>query len=437
MRSLITRTWFHQHEGKRVSIATTVDHNTETSTAMNYKTAMCACAALMCIAPAWGQDEEEAATAAKGRRSEIAPQEATGAQQGPASQRAGGLQSGGSSVTIYGLIDQGVEYVNNIAKGSTTADTVRVSHGTATSYFGIRGTEDLGGGLQALWDLQGGYAPDNGTSLQGGRLFGRQSYVGLSGKYGRLTFGRQYTMRFYATSPINPFGTGAHGLTTLDNGIANARADNSIAYRYHAGGLELGVNYSFGRDAVDGKSQVASNCPGETGSGSQCRAFGAMVKYETSNWGVTTAYDRLNGGTSATFGGLTSPDRTDTRYILGGYFFVSGARIGGGWIRRINDGLSTPRSNLFWVSAKVPVTANFSIDGMVAHIKYDQSPDKALTFVLRGMYSLSKRTALYVTADHISNGGALAYSATNSSPSVPPQPGGKQLSVIAGVKHVF
>lgn len=378
---------------------------------------MCACAALMSAAPAWAGNEDESAK-------ESANKTAT-------------VRQGVGSVAIYGLIDQGLEYVNNVAKGSTTTDAYRVSPGTATSYFGFRGTEDLGGGMQAIFDLQGGFAPDNGTSSQGGRLFGRQAYVGLSGRYGRLTFGRQYTMRFYATSPINPFGTGSHGLTTLDNGIANARADNSVAYRYHSGPLEVGVNYSFGRDAVDGKSIAASNCPGETTPTEQCRAWAAMIKYEASNWGVTTSYERLHGGSSATFGGLTSPDLTDTRFILGGYFNVSGSRIGVGWIKRTNLGLATPKSNLYWVSAKVPVTASLSVDGMVAQIRYEDSSNKALTLVLRGVYSFSKRTALYVTADYINNGGTLAFSATNASPAVAPPPGGSQVSVIAGIRHTF
>ncbi|TCK88076.1 porin [Paraburkholderia sp. BL9I2N2] len=137
---------------------------------MNYKTAVCVCAALIGITPAWAQDEED------------------------------GKAAGASMVTIYGLIDQGFEYVNNVAKGkSATTNVFRTGDGTATSYFGIRGSEDLGGGTKAIFDLQGGFMPSNGTSRQGGRLFGRQSYVGLDGKFGRLTFGRQYTMRSVET----------------------------------------------------------------------------------------------------------------------------------------------------------------------------------------------------------------------------------------------
>jgi predicted porin len=378
---------------------------------MNYKTALCACAALMSAAPAWAQIEDEG----------VAPTKA-------------------STVTLYGLIDQGVEYVNNVAKGkNATTNAYRTGDGTATSYFGIRGSENLGGGVEAIFDLQGGFMPGNGTSRQGGRLFGRQSYVGLDGKYGRLTFGRQYTMRFYAVSFINPFGTGAQGLTTLDNGIANARADSSVSYRYFLGNFEAGVNYSFGRDAVNGDpaTAAAANCPGVASPSNQCREYSMMVKYEGHTWGLASSYERNYGGTSGTFGGLTSPKLTDSRFTLGGYFKISQAKFGVGWIRRDDEGLKTPKSNLFWVTGTVPVTPYFYVDGMVADLKYDHSPNKALVLVLRGEYLLSKRTFLYLTGEHIHNDGNLALSATTITPVPTPPAGGSQISIIAGIRHTF
>jgi predicted porin len=343
-------------------------------------------------------------------------------------------------VTLYGLIDQGVEFVNNVAKGKTaTTNAYRMGDGTATSYFGMRGSEDLGDGVKAIFDLQGGFTPANGTSRQGGRLFGRQSYVGLDGKYGRLTFGRQYTMRFYAVSFINPFGTGAQGLTTLDNGIANARADNSVSYRYFLGDFEAGVNYSFGRDAVNGDpaSAAASNCPGVASPSNQCRSYSAMAKYEGHTWGLASSYERNYGGTSATFGGLTSPKLTDSRFTLGGYFKISKAKFGIGWIRRDDEGIATPKSNLFWLTGTVPVTPFIYFDSMLAELKYDHSPNKALVVVLRGEYLLSKRTFLYLTGEHIHNDGKLALAATTITPVPTPPAGGSQISVIAGIRHTF
>jgi predicted porin len=377
---------------------------------MKYQTAVCA--ALICAAPAWAQAKDEGMTATQ--------------------------FTGAGTITLYGLIDQGIEFVNNVAVGkNATANSWRMGDGTATSYFGLRGSEDLGGGIRAIFDLQNGFMPSNGTLRQGGRLFGRQSYVGIDGKYGRLTFGRQYTMRFFGISFINPFGTGAQGLTTLDNGIANARADNSVSYRYFLGNFEAGVNYSFGRDAVAGNSNVATNCPGQTSPSNQCREYSALLKYDAHTWGVATSYEKNYGGTSATYGGLTSPDKTDSRFSLGGYFKIRDAKFGVGWIQRVNEGISTPRSNLVWVTGTVPVTPFFHVDGMVAQLKYEHSPNKALIEVLRGEYILSKRTLLYVTGEHINNSGNLALAATTITPVPTPPAGGAQISIIAGIRHTF
>ena len=393
----------HPRDGGRPRLATMAEHGYNKEETMNYKTALCACAALINTAPAWSQ--------------EVGP----------------------STVTLYGSIDQGVQYLSHAATGKTSGDSFQVGSGMATSYFGLRGTENLGNGLQAIWNLEGGFSPQNGTSSQGGRLFGRQSYVGLDGPYGRLTFGRQYTMRFYAISAVNPFGDGAQGLTTLDNGVANPRADNAVSYRAHLGGFEAGVNYSFGRDAVAGTpvSAVATNCPGETTPYQECKEWSALLKYTGTVWGAAAAYERNNGGTSATYGGLTAPDLTDSRFVAGAYFNFRDARFGAGWIMRTDLGISTPRSNLVWLTGTVPVTRSISIDSMLAELKYEHSPNKALVEVLRGVYSLSKRTSLYVTADHIHNRGNLALSASTMLPVEAPPPGGSQLSVIAGIKHRF
>ena len=371
---------------------------------MKYKLAFCACVALINAAPASAQE------------------------------------AGPSAVTLYGSIDQGVQYLSHAATGKTTGDAFQAGSGMATSFFGLRGTENLGGGLQAIWNLEDGFSPQNGTTSQGGRLFGRQAYVGLDGPYGRLTFGRQYTMRFYAISAVNPFGDGAQGLTTLDNGIANPRADNSVSYRFHfTGGLEVGANYSFGRDAVAGTrvSAVATNCPGESTPYQECKEWSALLKYTGNNWGAAAAYERNNGGTLATYGGLTAPDLSDSRFVAGAYFNYHDARFGAGWIMRTDLGIATPRSNLVWLTGTVPVTRTISIDSMLAELDYEHSPNRAIVEVLRAVYTLSKSTSAYVTADHINNRGTLALSASTMLPVEAPPPGGSQLSVIVGIKHRF
>jgi predicted porin len=341
------------------------------------------------------------------------------------------------SVTIYGTLDEGVQYLNHVGTGGSVT---QVGAGMNTSFFGFRGTENLGGGLHAIWNLELGISPDTGTSLQGGRMFGRQSYVGLEGSFGRLTIGRQYTMKAFATSPINMFGTGAQGITTLDNGVANPRADNAINYRVSlTKELEAGIGYSLGRDNVTATplSAAASNCGGETTNWKQCKEESALLKYTAANWGLESAYERNFGGTAATYGGLTAPDISDSRLIVGGYRQIDKLKLAVGMIRRVNMGLTTPKSKLFWLMGTLGTSGRWTYDGMLAQLKYDDSPNKAFAVSARAMYGLSKQTFLYVTAEQIRNSGTSAISASTMITVFNPAPGGSQLSVITGIQLRF
>lgn len=95
-----------------------------------------------------------------------------------------------SSVTLYGIIDVGLVFNNN-AGGQK--QYFMSSGNIQGSRWGLRGTEDLGGGLSALFVLENGFSVNNGRLAQGGDEFGRQAYVGLSStSIGTLTLGRQY-----------------------------------------------------------------------------------------------------------------------------------------------------------------------------------------------------------------------------------------------------
>jgi len=342
-------------------------------------------------------------------------------------------------VTIYGSMDLGLEAVSGRLPGGSERDTSgRLSNGMSTPHFGFRGTEDLGGGLGAAFNLEASVSADNGN-FGLNRGFGRQSWVGLFGEFGTLRLGRQYTMFRYGFEDANPWGYGNHGLRLLDERISNPRADNAISYIGKWGPVRAGMNYSFGRDAADGNSSAATNCPGETADPKQCREYSAYAEYEGGSWGVATAYERLHGGTDKTFAGLTSPDKTDTRFVLGGRVNLNGGtQLAAGWIKRNNEGLAaTPKSDMVWLQAIVPFAGAFSVDGLLGQLKYEDSPNKAVLVNLRGRYALSKRTTLYLSGSYIDNSGTLALSATGSTPAIRPAPGASQTSVIAGVVHYF
>lgn len=149
-----------------------------------------------------------------------------------------------SSVTLYGVVDLAVERV----KGATSL--VRLTSGQQQgSRWGLRGVEDLGGGLKASFVLESGFNADAGTSGQGGRLFGRQAFLGLGGDWGTVRLGRQYT-------PMDDIA-GIVGTKTYDvlsvvpiigNGDYN-RVDNAITYLSPSiAGTTFQLQYSLGEE---------------------------------------------------------------------------------------------------------------------------------------------------------------------------------------------
>lgn len=345
-----------------------------------------------------------------------------------------------SNVTIYGLMDQGLERIS--AGGGW-----RVGSGTANPRLGFRGTEDMGGGLKSIFTLESGISVDTGTLGQGGRMFGRQAFVGVAGNFGTVSFGRQYTMRYFGILDADLFGAGSHGLGSLDSGIPNARADNAVNYRSPTwGGFSGGATYSLGRDV--------NSCAGETPVNHQCRLYAVMSKFDAGNWGVVASYERQHGGTGGS-AGLTTVDKTDDRLMVNGYLTLGDSRFAVGWLRRNNEGnpfpnsttpaatvavtplLPKPKSDLFWVVGSVPLASQFVLDAMLAELKFRDSKERALQLSVRGNYLLSKRTSIYLSGAFVDNSAGLNFTATTSTPASLPVKGKGQSSVIAGVRHVF
>lgn len=348
-------------------------------------------------------------------------------------------------VNLYGLVDAGVEVVSNVGTaGSLTR--MPSNTGTLPSRVGLRGTEDLGGGLRGVFTLEMGFAPDTGASGQGGRLFGRQSYVGLAGPWGSVTVGRQYSMLFWSVLDADVMGPAVYAMGSLDAYIPNARADNAVAYRGTFGGWNVGAEYSTGRDTVNaGPSPVGTNCPGESGADSKaCRQWSALAKYDTAGWGVALAYDHQNGRTTTgptdlVFGNLNSSSKSDSRLGLNGYVKLGSAKVGGGLLRRDNDGDAVkPRSDLWYLGASYPITAALTVDGQWLTLRYKNTSDRDATLLAaRLVYSLSKRTAVYTQVGHIRNDRLSAVSVSGGAAGSNPAAGGSQNGVNVGIRHAF
>jgi predicted porin len=352
---------------------------------------------------------------------------------------AAGAACAQSNVTIYGVVDAAVEHVTDV--GTTGGGLTRMPNltGSHPSRLGFRGNEDLGGGLRALFTLEMGFAPDSGVMNQGGRAFGRQSFVGLAGPWGSVTLGRQYTMLFWSQLDAEIMGPHLHGMGALDSYIPNARADNAVAYRGTFSGLTLGATYSLGRDVANaGPSPAGTNCAGESATDKQaCREWSALVKYDAPAWGAALAIDELRGGPGA-FAGLTSSGMKDTRIAVNGHAKLGAAKLGAGLIRRDNEAsVATPRSDLWFVGASYGLSPQWVIDGQLMRLKFKGSSNEANLAVLRATYNLSKRTAVYASAARINNDGTLALSVSGGQAGSNPVAGGSQTGVALGIRHTF
>src|SRR5471032_3047370 len=115
---------------------------------------------------------------------------------------AGGAQAQ-SNVSFYGLLDVGIDNISNASPSKSNLSRV-TSGGMNTSRWGFRGSEDLGGGLKAVFNLEGGILMDTGA--QDGVLFKRQATVGLEGAFGRVVIGRSFTSVYDTVIAYDPMG---------------------------------------------------------------------------------------------------------------------------------------------------------------------------------------------------------------------------------------
>lgn len=349
-------------------------------------------------------------------------------------------------VTLYGLVDAGIESVSHVATADGNLTRMPSNTGLMPSRMGMRGKENLGSGLSASFTLEMGFGPDTGASGQGGRVFGRQSTLGLSGDWGTVSLGRQWTMLFWSLLDADIMGPAIYGIGSFDSYIPNARIDNSIAYQGKFQGFTVGATYSLGRDTVNaGPSPAGTNCPGESGADAQaCRAWSALLKYDTRGWGAALAYDTMAGRTPGSaadvvFAGLTSSAKTDTRVVVNGYVKFSNLKIGGGLIHRHNDGNPTrPNSDLWFFGASYPLSAAWTLDAALMQLGYKEADNAdASLLAMRALYKASKRTTLYAQLGGVQNDDQSSISVSGGAAGSNPAPGGSQTGLMLGVNHRF
>jgi predicted porin len=338
-----------------------------------------------------------------------------------------------NSVTLYGIVDTGVAYYNHAAGNGSFVGMPSLT-GEMPSRFGIRGTEDLGGGYKAFFVLENGFALNTGTlNMLGGRIFGRQANVGVSGAPGTLTLGRQMNMTMYVLQNADVIGPSLHSMATFDTYLPNARSDNAVGYMGKFNGFTVGGTYSFGRDAAGPSGPAATNCPGQVpGNALACRQYTALLAYDATHFGVAASYDVMRGGAGA-LAPLSSSAYTDTRTVVDGYLKYGDVKAGGGWLRRNTSAATHSQSDLYFLGASYSFAPAVSFDAEAAHYVLRSRYNSTL-LVARANYFASKRTTLYTSVGYMLNGRLAA---------VPVAVGGSvetgmnQIGALVGVQQRF
>lgn len=299
-----------------------------------------------------------------------------------------------TTVSVYGLLDTGIEYTNN-ANAAKQAVTRVQSGGMNTSRFGFRGSEDLGGGLKAVMQLEGGIKLDTGEFDSAGLIFGRQANVGLEGAFGRVVLGKSYTTTYDFVLALDPMGYAPDFSWATSAGATGGRKDgmlssaaNLIKYQGQAGAFKFGASYALG--------EVAGNT-------SDSAKFGLAASYAAGPLGLVATFDQTNG-TAAANGNY---DIAKSMHFGATYQFNNELKLYAAvrdYKKTFASGAKDLASDTYWVGASYMLTPAVTLTGVVytqdiGNLAAGADADPTM-YVARVRYALSKRTDLYTTVGY-------------------------------------
>lgn len=325
-----------------------------------------------------------------------------------------GVASAQSSMTVYGTIDLSAKYVKNDGSGRRLSLS---QDGLNSSQLGFRGGEDLGGGLRAGFVLLAGVNADTGTANS--KFWNRRSTVSLSGNFGEIRLGRDWTPTFWNQAIFEAFGLQGVGASVATRQLyGGTRMDNAIGYF-----LPSNLGGFFGQAMV-----AASE--GGTALDKGGRYVGGRAGFSSGTYDVALA---LSDQRIDALGGVSQKT-----YNIGGSYDFGILKLLGYFDR---DTLQGRRENMGSIGVVVPVGVSEVHIGVHRSKMTDETLRYSNTitqFALGYIYNLSKRTAVYATVARLSNGDHSNNSiATGTSQSAPPTLGGKSSGAELGLRHFF
>lgn len=345
----------------------------------------------------------------------------------PLAAHAQGAASAASSVQLYGRLDASVNSVRFSATG-TTPSSQRSFLSSDTSRWGIRGNENLGGGLNAFFKLESGFNVDTGMPSNAAQYFNRETLVGLRDeRYGTLTLGSQFTPNIALSLRVDPFqrsGMGA-SLTLFQRGGAAgiygypAMHNNAVMYvSPNLGGFVGKAMYALAEGSALG------------------HAGSYALEYSRNRFFVGLVHDRLNT-TGAAAGQPARASVANRVTSLGTSYDFQAFKLYGYWVKADADG--TPGMRGGYLGVKVPAgRGEINAVYQVRNLK-DAADSDARLFAVQYMHPLSKRTSVYTSVGLQRNEGTAAFGLwpSRTEANGAPPAGADVRGFQVGLRHVF
>jgi predicted porin len=321
-----------------------------------------------------------------------------------------------ANVQLYGIVDAAISSEDNGVNGN---HTVLNSGNQSSSRFGFRGSEDLGNGLKAIFNLEAGMAIDTGAGDSA--LFGRRSVVGLEGEFGQLTIGREYSPIAAVAGATDIGGQGFYGSNLSAFGSTSAAAGGRLTRR-----LSNSINYKSaalsGFKLLATFSAAPNNAEPVTGPNNNLKGVG--VEYANGGLylgGAYHTYKRVAGG-------------DDKEYAIGAGYKFGDVEIKGNWM------VADPEAVVKFTQYNLGAAMAFGPGKVFVNLQQNKlaTGERGNAVAIDYTYSLSKRTNVYTGYAKMRNNDNASFALNSSSVALAAGAKGADPSVFnLGLRHAF